>query len=296
MEKDYLFEMLKNQYNLQDVENIIQGLEKKKKVTFRINALKTNSFDVERNLKENSIEFEKVPWYDHAYIIKNVDENFIRKMEIYKNGEIYLQSLSSMIPAIILDPKENENILDMTAAPGGKTTQIAALSCNKALITACEKNKIRYDRLKYNIEKQSARVNVLCEDARVLDDFFSFDKILLDTPCSGSGTLDLNTDISRKFSKELVDRSIKTQEILFKKDVKILKKGHEMVFSTCSILKNENETNLKKAIDKKIVEVVPINLDMFSNIPTIQNGIQGTITICPNENYEGFFVARLRKI
>ena len=69
-----------------------------------------------------------------------------------------------------------------------------------------------------------------------------------------------------------------------------------MVFSTCSILKNENETNLKKAIDKKIVEVVPINLDMFSNIPTIQNGIQGTITICPNENYEGFFVARLRKI
>ncbi len=296
MEKDYLFEMLKNQYNLQDVENIIQGLEKKKKVTFRINALKTNSFDVERNLKENNIEFEKVPWYDHAYIIKNVDENFIRKMEIYKNGEIYLQSLSSMIPAIILDPKENENILDMTAAPGGKTTQIAALSCNKALITACEKNKIRYDRLKYNIEKQSARVNVLCEDARVLDDFFSFDKILLDTPCSGSGTLDLNTDISRKFSKELVDRSIKTQEILFKKAVKILKKGHEMVFSTCSILKNENETNLKKAIDKKIVEVVPINLDMFSNIPTLQNGIQGTITICPNENYEGFFVARLRKI
>lgn len=296
MEKDYLFEMLKNQYNLQDVENIIKGLERKKKVTFRINALKTNSFDVERNLKENSIEFEKVPWYDYAYIIKNVDENFIRKMEIYKNGEIYLQSLSSMIPAIILDPKENENILDMTAAPGGKTTQIAALSCNKALITACEKNKIRYDRLKYNIEKQSARVNVLCEDARVLDDFFSFDKILLDTPCSGSGTLDLNTDISRKFSKELVDRSIKTQEILFKKAVKILKKGHEMVFSTCSILKNENETNLKKAIDKKIVEVVPINLDMFSNIPTLQNGIQGTITICPNENYEGFFVARLRKI
>ena len=217
-------------------------------------------------------------------------------MEIYKNGEIYLQSLSSMIPAIVLDPKENENILDMTAAPGGKTTQIAALSCNKALITACEKNKIRYDRLKYNIEKQSARVNVLYEDARVLDDFFSFDKILLDTPCSGSGTLDLNTDISRKFSKELVDRSIKTQEILFKKAVKILKKGHEMVFSTCSILKNENETNLKKAIDKKIVEVVPINLDMFSNIPTLQNGIQGTITICPNENYEGFFVARLRKI
>ena len=97
MEKDYLFEMLKNQYNLQVVENIIQGLEKKKKVTFRINALKTNSFDVERNLKENNIEFEKVPWYDHAYIIKNVDENILNFFPDYKvqDNEKTIQNINT---------------------------------------------------------------------------------------------------------------------------------------------------------------------------------------------------------
>jgi len=85
-----------------------------------------------------------------------------------------------MIPPVILEPKEKENILDMAAAPGGKTTQISAISSGKSYITACEKNKIRCDRLKYNLQKQGVgNVNVMQEDARKLSDFFSFDKILL---------------------------------------------------------------------------------------------------------------------
>ena len=69
-----------------------------------------------------------------------------------------MQSLSSMLPPVILEPLESENILDMTAAPGGKTSQIAAMCNNKGMITACEKNKIRMDRLKYNLEKQGVRM------------------------------------------------------------------------------------------------------------------------------------------
>ena len=105
-------------------------------------------------------------------IIENAREDKLKNLEIYKNGEIYLQSLSSMLPPIILEPKENENILDMAAAPGGKTTQIAAISRNNAMITACEKNKIRLERLKYNIEKQGARVNVIAQDARELQKMY----------------------------------------------------------------------------------------------------------------------------
>ena len=94
-----------------------------------------------------------------------------------------------MIPAIILAPKEDENILDMCASPGGKTTQMACLSANNAFITACERNKIRAEKLKYNLQKQKAnRVNLMIEDSRNLNDLFKFDKILLDAPCSGSGT------------------------------------------------------------------------------------------------------------
>lgn len=88
-------------------------------------------------------------------------EKEIKNLPIYEEGKIYLQSLSSMLPPIILEPKEGADILDMAAAPGGKTTQIAALTNNKANITACEKNKIRTERLKYNLEKQGAKAYIM---------------------------------------------------------------------------------------------------------------------------------------
>ena len=181
----------------------------------------------------------------------------------------------------------------MTAAPGGKTTQIAAISNNECMITACEKNKIRCDRLKYNIEKQGAgRVNVMQEDARKLSNYFSFDKILLDAPCSGSGTTNIFKD---NFSEELIKRSVKTQEELLKKALTILKKGSTMVYSTCSILKDENEEVINKVLHKFNAEVVPIEENMIRGIPVIPSSINGAITICPSELYEGFFVCKIRK-
>jgi len=196
-----------------------------------------------------------------------------------------------MLPPIIIEPKEGENILDMAAAPGGKTTQMAAITNNKAFITAVEKNKIRAERLKYNLKKQGVGcVNVMLEDARKLSDFFSFDKILLDAPCSGSGTMSI---FDKNFNEELIKRSSKIQEELLKKALKILKPGGEMVYSTCSILKQENEEILEKVLIKANAEIEPINL---TEIVTLPSKIEGTITVCPTENYEGFFVAKIRKL
>ena len=208
-----------------------------------------------------------------------------------------MQSLSSMLPPIILSPKENENILDMCAAPGGKTTQVSALSNGKALITACEKNKVRSERLKYNIEKQGTNgICVLVEDARKLNSFLSFDKILLDAPCSGSGTICLNDEkLEKYFKEELIDRSSKVQFELLKKAVEILKPGHEMIYSTCSILKNENENNLLKILKNGKAEIVPISEEIFKEIPMLPVAIKGTICVCPSKLYEGFFIAKLRK-
>ena len=133
--------------------------------------------------------FEEISWYDNSLVV-NTTEDTLRELDIYKEGKIYLQSLSSQLPPLFLNPKEDEMILDMAAAPGGKTTQIAALSNNKAMITAIEKNKIRSERLQYNIDKQGAKkVTVLNTDSRNLNEYFMFDKILLDAPCSGSGTI-----------------------------------------------------------------------------------------------------------
>lgn len=295
---DFLYEILLNEYGENLTNKIIEGYFSNRPTTFRVNTLKADVNEIENKLNELSVGFKKVPWNETAFIIDSVKENEIKELENYKNGEIYLQSLSSMIPPIVVDPKEGENILDMAAAPGGKTTQMACMSDNKSMITACEKNKIRAERLKYNLEKQgTSRVTVMLKDARRLDDFFSFDKILLDAPCSGSGTLNLNKDnIERVFSKELVERSVKTQKELIKKAIKVLKVNGELIYSTCSILKEENERVVEEILKSGNMEIIPIDSKMFEDVPMLPVNIEGTICVCPSDLYEGFFVTKLKRI
>lgn len=287
----FLKDLLIEQYGEEISTKIENGYKAQKPVTLRVNNLKTSLEKAKEKLDEAQIEYETISWYEKALIIKNVREEEIRKLEIYENGEIYLQSLSSMLPPIILEPKAGENILDMTAAPGGKTTEIAALTENKAYITACEKNKIRAERLKFNLQKQGVKsANIMVEDARKLSDYFSFDKILLDAPCSGSGTENI---FDKNFSKELVERSVKFQEELLRKALKILKPGGEMVYSTCSILKQENEKVLERVLSKENAQIEPITVQ---DIEVLPSKIAETITVCPTENYEGFFVAKIKKL
>lgn len=293
----FLEDMLEKQYGIEIAQKIIEGYLAKRKTTLRINTIKSNIEEIKQKLDVKKIEYEEVKWSKEAIIIKNEDEKAIQEMDIYTNGEIYMQSLSSMLPPIILEPKEDTDILDMAAAPGGKTTQIAALTNNKAHITACEKNKIRAERLKYNIDKQGAScVFIMQKDARFIDDFFSFDQILLDAPCSGSGTLDFNdNNIEKYFSKQLIDRSSSVQKTLLSKAIKLLKPGHEMVYSTCSILSCENEDIVAHSIKNENVEIVPIHFEGMEELPVLPTKIHGTLCVCPTDLYEGFFVAKIRK-
>ena len=129
-------------------------------------------------------------------------------------------------------------------------------------------NNIRIEKLKYNVEKQGAScVYVMKKDSRQIDDFFSFDQILLDAPCSGSGILNFNNkNLNKHFSLELIDKSAKIQLALLRKAIKVLKKNQEMVYSTCSILSKENE------------EIIILLANTFKHI-------QLTIATNPNKGY-----------
>lgn len=294
---DFLIKILEKQYKKEIANKILEGYTSKRPVTFRVNTIKSNFTEINNVLQQLNIKYEKVDWYDDAFIIRDITEKDIQELEIYKEGKIYLQSLSSMIPPLALDVREGEDILDMAAAPGGKTTQIAALTNNKANITACEINKIRLERLKYNIDKQGASsVYVMQRDSRDIDDFFSFDKILLDAPCSGSGTLNIDKNIEKYFTEKLIEKSVKTQQSLLNKAIKILKPGHTMVYSTCSILDVENENIIEKALKQNKIEIIPIKLENISKLPILPTRINGTICIAPNELYEGFFVCKIKKL
>ena len=225
-------------------------------------------------------------------------EQRVRELAAYERGEVYLQSLSSMLPPLALDPRAGESILDMAAAPGGKTTQMAALA-GTALITACEKNAVRAERLRFNLERQGAsRVTVMRTDARKLDDFFSFDKVLLDAPCSGSGTLTPRARAKAGFSEELVKRSAKTQAALLGKALAVLAPGGTMVYSTCSVLREENEHVVERAVARAggAVEVVPVKGAFAEHLPLLPTSLAGTLCVCPSRLFEGFFMAKLKKV
>lgn len=293
---DFFKNMLINQYGENLADKIIAGLSVKRKTTLRVNTLKTDEVKIKNRLDELNIIYSEVSWSKNALIIENSDETILQNTDIYKNGEIYLQSLSSILPPIILSPMENTDILDMTAAPGGKTTEIAALTNNNANITACEKNKIRFQRLKYNVEKQNATsIFLMQKDARFLDDFFSFDQILLDAPCSGSGTLNLSEE-NNNFTEDLIHKSCILQKKLLSKAIKLLKKNHTMVYSTCSILKQEDEDILRDFIDNGKIKIIPIDENLSSNLPTLPTKIDGTLCVAPTKLYEGFFVAKIYKV
>lgn len=136
----------------------------------------------------------------------------------------------------------------------------------------------------------------MVQDARNIDNFFSFDKILLDAPCSGSGTINLQEEKSYKnFTKELIQKSVTTQKELLNKALNILKPGKEMIYSTCSILSCENEQIIQTVLDNGRAEIVPISFEGKEELPLLPTKIDGTLCVCPNEFYEGFFIAKIRK-
>ena len=204
---DNLYEM----FSPGTVDKIVAGMINDRYTTLRVNTIKYNIQDLMKYFKEENIKFERVFWYNDALILKNVKEKDVQKLDIYEKGYIYLQSLPSMIPPIVLKPNEGEKVLDLTAAPGSKTTQIAALMNNKGYILANELDKIRCERLKYNVNTQgSTIIDVVNGRGELLGREHEnyFDKVLLDAPCSGEGRFDASSAITYKNWSERTVRDL----------------------------------------------------------------------------------------
>lgn len=292
----FLREQLLRQYGGDVTAQIESGYAQRRLTTLRVNRLKAEPDAVRAALAEAGIAVEDVAWSGDALVLPEADGRAVTALPLYARGEVYMQSLSSMLPPLLLGAQPGENVLDMAAAPGGKTTQIAALTGNGAMITACERNAARCERLRFNLERQGAqRVTVMNIDARQLDDLFAFDRILLDAPCSGSGTVQLFESSRARFDRETLARVGKTQEALLRKALRLLRPGHEMVYSTCSILEAENEALLRRVLPGAQAELVPIDAAAFPGVPLLPTTLPGALCVMPDARYEGFFAARIRK-
>ena len=294
---------LYEQYTPITVDKILTGMLGERNTTLRVNTIKYNIQELMKYLREKNIKFERVSWYNDALIIKNANEKEIQKLDIYEKGYIYLQSLSSMIPPLVLNPKPGEKVLDLTAAPGSKTTQMAAMMKNDGYILANELDKIRCERLQYNVEKQGANiVEVINNRGEKVGEEYQekFDKVLLDAPCSGEGRfLGNNVGTYRNWSKRTVRELVKLQKKLFKSAYTALKPNGIMAYSTCTLNRDENENVLQWVIENFNVKLLDINIDFKEKMKGFNDGLDDSINkairILPSKNMEGFFVAKLKK-
>lgn len=325
----FFTEMLDAQYCAEDVARIVAGCSTARKTSLRANTLKATHQEVAAALDEAGITWSPVTWYEDAFVLENATPRDLWELPVYKEGNIYLQSLSSMLPPLVLGAAANLDILDMCAAPGGKTTQLAALGGKECHITACEMHAPRAEKLRYNLEKQGAgNVTVMHCDARRLDEFFRFDRILLDAPCSGSGTLRAeDPKLSKRFTTQLVQKSCKAQAALLSRALCLLKPGSTLVYSTCSVLACENEDIVRAALKRAngskrsdaAFELQSVELEAVPDgskanalqphatfgalpahatpdtLPLLPTTLEGALCVCPTDLYEGFFVAKIKR-
>ena len=294
---------LYKEYGNRVADKILTGMLEERYTTLRVNNLKANKEDIINIFRELDVQFEEVDFIKDAFIIKNKTEKQIKDFEIYKNGQIYLQSLSSMIPPIILNPSKNDRVLDLSAAPGSKTTQMACIMENSGYILANEIDKIRCERLKYNVNLQGAKiVEISNEDGRNIGNNMQekFDKVLLDVPCSGEGRFLVNkSNTYSNWSEKQVLELSNLQKELFESGYNALKSGGTMVYSTCTLNKMENENVIDWVIKKYDIEVIETDFKIKEiikpNCKSLDKNIEKAIKILPSKSMEGFFVCLIRK-
>lgn len=245
----------------QELEDFLQACETPLPKSIRVNTLKTDPVTLIKELEDKGFTFESVEWCRDGFKVKNSPISIGATAE-YLLGFYFIQTTASMLPPILLDPSQKEIILDMCAAPGGKTSHLAQLLENKGAIISIEINPQRVLALKNNLARCGVyNTLILNMDAREFSKInFKVDKILLDAPCSGEGLIRLKPE--RKTSRTINDILFcsSNQKQLIEAAVKSLKKGGTLIYSTCSLAPEENEEVVDYLINRYPVYIEPVNI------------------------------------
>ncbi|MDD5417372.1 MAG: RsmB/NOP family class I SAM-dependent RNA methyltransferase [Candidatus Nanoarchaeia archaeon] len=288
-------QMFGDEYN-----KVLASFSRKYVKSIRINTLKIKQDIIAERLKKKGFVLQKSEFNENSFKVLR-EKYSISSTPEYLMGYYFIQDEISSVPVLELNPNENELVLDMAASPGGKTTHMAELMKNKGCIVSLEINKDRMESLKANVSRLGVKnVVALRMDARRADELgLKFDKILLDAPCSGEGMMvrdrkrmdSLNLEEYNRFSvlqKELVDTAYK-----------VLKKNGIVVYSTCSMAIEENESVIQYAIDKGFKLVKQENMGDEAKTEFLDNKFDKTMNLAkrfyPHKHGTGFFTAKMVK-
>lgn len=282
-------------------------------VTFRVNTLLSNRLEVLQGLRDLGFKLKSVPWYDLAFILENKSQRDLEATDFYRQGKIYLQSLASMVPPLVLAPAMGEKVLDLCAAPGGKTSEMASFMNSQGELWAVEIDEVRFEKLRHNMkilgaDRRPGFLNLYHGDGMkfCLDRPGYFDKILLDAPCGAEARIVADEKRSWGFwqEKKIKDQAFLQRRLLFSA-FGALKPGGTLVYSTCTFAPEENEEQIVR-LSKKFGDAVVIQEagpEKIARVPAVRNwrgeewdrSIDKILRILPTKEIEGFFVAKIRK-
>jgi len=268
--------------------------------TVRANTLKISVEQLEKKFKEKNYQFEKIPWIEEGFWVKT-EETLSKTLE-HVLGYYFIQNASSMVPPLVLGPKPDEIILDMCASPGVKTTHMAALMQNRGVIVANDINHKRLKALRGNLQRCGVLNSVVTKTYG--ENFWKanlkFSKILLDAPCTGTGSL--NPRILKETSLFSIRMLSKIQKNILISASKCLEEDGEMVYSTCSLEPEENEENIDFAVrelgltTEKIEGNFPFKPAMLDwEGKKYDDSVINAVRITPTNKTEGFFICKLGK-
>ena len=261
-------------------------------VSLRINNLLADRESLFRTLDHSNIEYRVHEDFPEFFYVADFSE--FRKLDFLKRGWVTVQDISTGIPVRLLSPRPGETVLDMCAAPGGKSGYMAELMQNQGLILALEKHPGRARSLKDNLQRNGANVAaVVIGDGLKLPSARQFDKILLDAPCSGFGVLSKRVDLRWKRTLQDIQNMQRLQLELLKAAAHALRDGGVMVYSTCTIELEENE----KVVERFLEETSGFVLDNLSeDIPDAYLWNRNSVRTFPHRHQmDGSFCVRLRK-
>ena len=273
-----LLKMLNKSYSKKTVKKLLKSFFYKSDFVIKQNKLKENN--LKTNLENQGFVLEEHPFLKDSFIVRN-PESIIDTNE-FKEGKFIIQDGSCSLCAEVLEPMENSVVLDICAAPGSKSCNIQELTNNQSIIYCNDINNNKIDRIKENVYKCGVEnVQYLNFDATILQEDLinKFDRILVDAPCSATGVINKNPEIKLFRTKKDVEDLVETQRRILENCEKYLKKGGILVYSTCSLLKEENEENVDYIENKLNLKKEDIDFygdkNEFIKLMPFQKGTQG---------------------
>ena len=293
---EWIVEELLKEKNEKEVEKICKSFNIKPKISIRVNRLKTTKDELKEKLKDRNINCQDGKLSDFIMIDGLKD---IENLDLFKEGYFTVQDESAGMASIVLNPLENEFVLDACSAPGGKTTHLAEIMNNKGKIIAWDIYEHRLNLIKQNYKRLG--INIIetnLNDATIYKEeyFEKFDKILLDVLCLGIGVIRRKPDIKWQRRKENINEITKIQMQILETCSKYLKKGGELVYSTCSILEEENQNIIDVFLNKNPEYEISRYENIANNVEISRYLVEDKyIKIYPNDTNDGFFICKIYK-